>query len=142
MKSVNNPKLTLELISWMCARVVGQRAPFQVDFKFERSGEETSPGASLEPEIQGIKFVTEVPFPVHLIYNLARWHYIPGPHSSHQGRWSRTVKTPCRRRVMARVTTPARGREVKGHLHRTFCGCLPLWPFPWSQRTAALHLAV
>ena len=34
---------------------------------------------------------------------------------------------------------PAQGWEVNGHSHRMFCWCLPLLPFPWSQRTAALH---
>ena len=39
-----------------------------------------------------------------------------------------------------------RGREVavNGHSHRTFCRCLYLRPFLWSQRTAAqaLHIAL
>ena len=44
----------------------------------------------------------------------------------------------------APVTAPAtaRRREVNGHSHRMFCCCLSLQPFPWSRRTAVLHLAV
>ena len=46
------------------------------------------------------------------------------------------------------VTAPSPVRKVNGHLHRMFC-CLSLrpissWPdfkFPWSGRTAVLHLA-